>query len=163
VLAALCVAGLPTDRFAFEGFLPSREQAARGRLQRLAHEDRTLVFYESPRRAGRTLGVMVDVFGAERPACAARELTKLHETQYRGTLAEVAKAVAADPYGDAGEFVLLVGPAPESAAETGEIRRVLDLLSSQVSRRTAIDLASSILNRPRNEVYAQALTEEPPA
>ena len=107
--------------------------------------------------------MMVEVFGAERRACAARELTKLHETQYRGTLAEVAKAVAADPYGDAGEFVLLVGPAPESAAETGEIRRVLDLLSGQVSRRTAIDLASSILNRPRNEVYAQALAEEPPA
>lgn len=163
LLAGLCIAGLPTDRFAFEGFLPPKPQAARSRLERLAAEDRTLVFYESPRRAARTLQLMVEVFGPDRPAGVGRELTKLHETHYRGSLAEVAVAVAGDPYGDAGEFVLMVGPAPDAAADTAEIRRVLALLGPAVSRRTAIDLTASILGRPRNEVYAEALALEPPA
>ncbi len=163
LLGALCVSGLPTDRFAFEGFLPPKAQAARSRLERLATEDRTLVFYESPRRAARTLQLMVEVFGPARPASVSRELTKLHETHYRGALAEVAKAVTEDPYGDAGEFVLLVGPAPAETADAAEIRRVLALLGPEVSRRTAIDLTASILGRPRNEVYAQALADEPGA
>lgn len=158
-LAALSVAGLPSDRFCFEGFLPAREAAARTRLERLVSEDRTLIFYESPRRVGRTLALLQAVFGADRPACVGRELTKLHETHYRGPLAEVALRVAADPYGATGEFVVLVGPAPASALAVHEVRRVLQILAPQVSRRTAIELTAIILGRSRNEVYAVALRE----
>lgn len=160
LLAALCVAGLPTDRFAFEGFLPPREQAARQRLSALAAADQTLIFYESPRRVGRTLGLLRETMGDERPCCVARELTKLHETHYRGSLAEVAAALAADPFGEAGEFVIVLAPAPESAAASGEIQRVLALLAPHVSRRTAVDLTATLLERPRNEVYALALRQE---
>lgn len=163
LLAALGVAGLPTDRFAFEGFLPPREQAARQRLAALATSDRTLVFYESPRRVLRTLGLLREAMGDARPCCVARELTKLHETHYRGSLAEVALAVGGDPFGEVGEFVVVVGPAPEAAAASGEIERVLALLAPHVSRRTAVDLAASLLDRPRNEVYALALKLAGPA
>lgn len=156
-LAALSVAGLPSDRFSFEGFLPAREAAARTRLERLVTEDRTLIFYESPRRVVRTLALMQAVFGADRPACVSRELTKLYETQYRGSLAEVTSQVVADPYGATGEFVVLVGPAPASALAVHEVRRVLQTLATQVTRRTAIELTASILGRSRNEVYAVAL------
>ena len=99
LLAALCVAGLPTDRFAFEGFLPPREQAARQRLDALADKDHTLVFYESPRRVLRTLALMRESMGGERACCVARELTKLHETHYRGSLADVSQTLADDPFG----------------------------------------------------------------
>ena len=160
LLAALCVAGLPTDRFAFEGFLPPREQAARQRLDALADKDHTLVFYESPRRVLRTLALMRESMGGERACCVARELTKLHETHYRGSLADVAQTLADDPFGEAGEFVILLGPAPAAAAATGEIQRVLALLAPHVSRRTAVDLTASLLARPRNEVYALALRSQ---
>ncbi|MDH4381136.1 MAG: 16S rRNA (cytidine(1402)-2'-O)-methyltransferase [Gammaproteobacteria bacterium] len=162
-LTALCVSGMPTDRFIYEGFLPPREQAARSRLSALASNTRTLIFYESPRRAKQTLRIMREVFGDNRPACVCRELTKLHETHYRGSLAEIEAAIDADPFGDAGEFVLLVGPAPEEVADAREIGRVLALLSTEVSRRTAIDLTAKILGRPRNEVYTFALQDEPKA
>jgi len=160
LLAALCVAGLPTDRFAFEGFLPPREQAARQRLDALADKDHTLVFYESPRRVLRTLALMRESMGDERACCVARELTKLHETHYRGSLADVSRALTDDPFGEAGEFVILLGPAPAAAAATGEIQRVLALLAPHVSRRTAVDLTASLLARPRNEVYALALRSQ---
>ena len=160
LLAALCVAGLPTDRFAFEGFLPPREQAARQRLDALADKDHTLVFYESPRRVLRTLALMRESMGGERACCVARELTKLHETHYRGSLADVSQTLADDPFGEAGEFVILLGPAPAAAAATGEIQRVLALLAPHVSRRTAVDLTASLLARPRNEVYALALRSQ---
>ncbi len=160
LLAALSVAGLPTDRFAFEGFLPPREQAARQRLDALADKDHTLVFYESPRRVLRTLALMRESMGDERACCVARELTKLHETHYRGSLADVAQTLTDDPFGEAGEFVILLGPAPAAAAATGEIQRVLALLAPHVSRRTAVDLTASLLARPRNEVYALALRSQ---
>ena len=156
-LAALTLAGLPTDAFFFAGFLPNSAGQRRARLEALKEVPGTLVFYESPRRVVRTLALMRASMGDERSCCVARELTKLHETHYRGTLAEVAQAVADDPFGEAGEFVILLGPAPATAAATGEIQRVLALLAPHVSRRTAIDLTASLLERPRNEVYALAL------
>ena len=102
-IAALSVAGLPTDRFFFEGFLPARSAARLARLRELAGRAETLVFYEAANRMADTLADALAVFGPERAAAVGRELTKLHETVYRGSLAEVRAAVLADPGGERGE------------------------------------------------------------
>jgi len=96
ITAALAVAGLPTDRFCFEGFLPARERERRGALGALAQEPRTLVFFEAPHRIAATLADMAAVLGPERAAVVARELTKAHETVYRGSLRELAARAAAE-------------------------------------------------------------------
>ena len=95
-VAALSIGGLPTDRFCFEGFLPARGGARRARLQALGAEPRTLVFYESPHRVAETLVDCAAVFGAARPATVAREVTKLHEATYRGSLGELVERAASD-------------------------------------------------------------------
>ncbi len=107
---ALVASALPSDRFVFEGFLP-RKKGRRTRLEALAREERTMVFYESPYRVVKTLAQLEEAFGAERPAAAARELTKKFEEIRRGTLAELRAHFAEQPK-VRGEFVLLVGGAP---------------------------------------------------
>src|SRR3546814_8901126 len=102
---ALSVAGLPSDRFVFEGFLPAKSGARRARLAALAGEPRTLLFYESSHRIEDTLADCVAAFGADRPAVVARELTKLFETVLDGTLAELHASVVADANQRQGEFV----------------------------------------------------------
>jgi 16S rRNA (cytidine1402-2'-O)-methyltransferase len=115
-LAALSVAGLPSDRWCFEGFLPSRAGARRRRLESLAASDATLLFFEAPQRLLATLQAMVDVFGETRLACRCRELTKAYETVQRSTLAELAAAVAADADQRRGEQVIAVAPATNAVA-----------------------------------------------
>jgi 16S rRNA (cytidine1402-2'-O)-methyltransferase len=110
VTTALALSGLPTDRFCFEGFPPRKQGERARRLEALADEPRTMVFFESPRRLAATLDAMADAFGADRPAAVCRELTKTYEEVRRGTLAELA-AWARD--GVLGEITLVVGGAPE--------------------------------------------------
>jgi 16S rRNA (cytidine1402-2'-O)-methyltransferase len=155
-LAALCVAGLPTDRFFFEGFLPPRSAARRERINALAAVPGTLVFYEAPGRLADTLADLATELGA-RPAAVARELTKLHEEVRRGTLDGLAAAFAA---GEAprGEIVVVVGPpqpreAVDADALDAEIRAALTVLSVK-------DAAAAVAARhglPRRQVYARAL------
>ena len=114
VVTALSVAGLPTDRWVFEGFLPAKSGARQQRLQQLARERRTLVFYESSHRIERCLQDMVEAFGEQRPLCLARELTKQFETLLRGTAAQVLQQVTSDADQRKGEFVVMVGGADES-------------------------------------------------
>src|SRR5690606_23359954 len=114
-VAALSVAGLPSDRIAFEGFLPAKAGARRERLALLAAEPRTLAFYESSHRIADTLADLRDAFGAGRPAVLARELTKLFETVLDGSLAELAERVATDADQRKGEFVVLVQVAASDA------------------------------------------------
>lgn len=156
-LAALCVSGLPSDRYAFEGFLPHKDAAARSALLALAAEPRTLVFYESPRRMRRTLELLAEVVEPAREICVARELTKLHETIYRGPVVEVLARLAADAYGATGEFVLVVGPAPPRDAADEQVETMLRALAPDLPRRRAVDVVASVLGRPRNEVYRLAL------
>lgn len=111
VITALAVAGLPTDRFAFEGFLPRRAGERDRMLEELAGERRTLVFFEAPQRLGATLEALATAFGEERPAAVCRELTKLHEEVRRGPLGELATWAAE---GVRGEIVIVVGGAPET-------------------------------------------------
>ncbi|MGH3413939.1 MAG: 16S rRNA (cytidine(1402)-2'-O)-methyltransferase [Marmoricola sp.] len=115
VLTALVVSGLPVDRFCFEGFLPRRPGERARRLAALADEERTMVFFEAPRRTNATLEAMADAFGGERPAAVCRELTKTHEEVRRGGLAELA-AWAAE--GIRGEVTLVVGGAEPQRGST---------------------------------------------
>lgn len=153
-IAALSVAGLPSDRFVFEGFLPARAGARRERLVALAAEPRTLVFYESAHRIGEALGDCVHVFGAQRRAVLARELTKLFETVLDGGLGELQARVAADPNQRKGEFVLLVhGAAADADARAAEGRRLYAALSAHLPPSTAAKLAAELSGAPRKALY----------
>ena len=153
-VAALSVAGLASDRFVFEGFLPAKAAARRERLASLAGETRTLVFYESAHRIEDALADCAVVFGAERPAVLARELTKLFETVLDGTLGELQAKVEADPDQRKGEFVLLVQGAGEDAeAKVAEGRRLYAKLCEHLKPSQAAKLAAELSGAPRKALY----------
>jgi 16S rRNA (cytidine1402-2'-O)-methyltransferase len=157
-LAALVVAGLPTDRFFFEGFLPAKSGARRNRLAELADLPGTLVLYEAPHRLTESLADAAEVLGP-RPAAVARELTKYFETVRRGTLAELAAAYAGEPT-PKGEIVLLIGAASgdERAAEieAGLDDRIRAALAHH-SIKDAAALVAAETGSPKREVYGRAL------
>jgi len=156
-IAALSVAGLPTDRFCFEGFLPARSAARLARLRELAGRTETLVFYESANRMADTLADASTVFGPERAAAVGRELTKLHETVYRGSLADVRAAVLADPGGDRGECTwVLAGCSAEPVADDAELARVVGILAAELPASQAASLAARITGAPRKAAYRLA-------
>ncbi|MGN6326431.1 16S rRNA (cytidine(1402)-2'-O)-methyltransferase [Pseudolysinimonas sp.] len=153
VLAALAVSGLPTDRFAFEGFLP--RTGRRAHLAALAAERRTLVFFESPHRIAAALADLAATFGADRRAVVCRELTKLHEEVRRGTAAELA-AWAAD--GVKGEIVLVVAGAPERAADPeAALAEVLALVAAGARLKDASAEVAAATGLGRRELYEAAL------
>lgn len=154
-IAALSVAGLPSDRFVFEGFLPAKAAARRERLQALAAEPRTLIFYESSHRIAESLADAETVFGTARPAVLARELTKLFETVIAAPLGEVRARVDADPNQQRGEFVLLIGGAEgeDADARLAEGRRVFALLRDELPPARAAKLAAAISGAPRKALY----------
>jgi 16S rRNA (cytidine1402-2'-O)-methyltransferase len=163
-VAALSVGALPTDRFCFEGFLPARGAARRARLQQLGAEPRTLVFYESPHRVRDTLADCAAAFGAARPATVTRELTKLHETIYRGTLEQLTARAVSDADFTRGEIVLLVGGAPAADAGAGGadghhggLDRVLKVLLAELPLKQAAQLAATLVGVRGNESYKRAL------
>ena len=154
LIAALSVAGLPSDRFAFEGFLPAKAGARRERLAALASEPRTLIFYESSHRIEDALADAVTVIGADRPAAIGRELTKLFETVLSSTLGELHARVAADPDQRKGEFVLLIqGVGDDTDAKLIEGRRVYAKLIEHLPPSTAAKLAAEITGAPRKSLY----------
>ncbi len=153
-VAALSVAGLASDRFVFEGFLPAKASARRERLASLASEPRTLVFYESAHRIEDALADCVAAFGADRPAVLARELTKLFETVLDGTLGELQAAVESDENQRKGEFVLLVQGAGEDAdAKVAEGRRLYAKLCEHLKPSQAAKLAAELSGAPRKALY----------
>jgi 16S rRNA (cytidine1402-2'-O)-methyltransferase len=154
VTAALSVAGLATDRFVFEGFLPRRQGQRRRRLEELAREPRTLVLFEAVHRIEAALEDMIAIFGGDRPAVLARELTKLHEQVESGTLAEIRAAVGKTvPL--LGEFVLVVaGTDATATADDDETRRVYAILLEELPPSRAVAVCARITGRSRNEVYA---------
>ncbi len=153
-IAALCVAGLPSDRFVFEGFLPAKAAARRDRLAALGGETRTLVFYESSHRIVESLADLRTVFGDARPAALARELTKLFETVLDGTLASLCERLAQDADQRRGEFVLVVQGAPEDGdARLAEGRRVYAVLGAHMPPSLAARLAAEITGAPRKQLY----------
>jgi 16S rRNA (cytidine1402-2'-O)-methyltransferase len=158
-IVALTLSGLPTDRFAFEGFLPAKAAARRARLDALAGESRTLVFYEARHRIVECLADLASVFGGDRRAAVARELTKLHETVYTGTLAELHARIAARAEDQLGEFVVVVEGLPEDAAaeaaRLAEGRRLYRALSKDLKPSAAARLAAEISGAPRRALYGE--------
>lgn len=152
--AALSVAGLPSDRFVFEGFLPAKAGGRRERLQQLAGEPRTLIFYESSHRIAETLEDMAQAFGPHRHAALARELTKLFETVLDGPLSALAERVRKDPDQRKGEFVLVVeGAGEDGEAVLAEGRRVYGLLAAHLPPSKAARLAADLTGAPRKALY----------
>jgi 16S rRNA (cytidine1402-2'-O)-methyltransferase len=153
VLAALSVAGLPTDRFVFEGFLPRRAGARDERLRELASEPRTLVLFEAVHRLPETLDALLEAFGASRRAVIARELTKIHEQVVSGTLAELKERVGSSlPL--LGEFVIIVaGDSDVPSADEARARSIFALLSAELPPQKAVALTAQISGLPRNTIY----------
>jgi 16S rRNA (cytidine1402-2'-O)-methyltransferase len=153
-IAALSVAGLPSDRFVFEGFLPAKAAARRARLQELAADARTIIFYESSHRVAESLVDMRDIFGGERNAVLARELTKMFETVIGEPLTDLAAKVLADPDQQRGEHVIIVaGRGEEIDAKLAEGRRVFALLRDELPPAKAAKLAAVISGAPRKLLY----------
>jgi 16S rRNA (cytidine1402-2'-O)-methyltransferase len=156
-VTALVTSGLPTGRFAFEGFLPRKGSGRTSRLAELAAEPRTVVLYEAPHRVARTLADLAATCGAERRVSIGRELTKLHEEHWRGTLAEaVAWAKASEPRG---ELVLVVdGAPPPPAVDAGRIEAALaDELDGGASARDAAATVAQVLGVPKRRTYEMAV------
>jgi 16S rRNA (cytidine1402-2'-O)-methyltransferase len=160
ITAALSIAGLPTERFSFEGFLPARLAERRARLSELAPETRTQVFFEAPHRIAESLEDMSAAFGATRRAAVARELTKVFETVYRGTLAELALAARRDSNFTRGEITVVIeGAAPMPAADSARITldAALTALLSELAPSKAAAIAVKLTGARRNDAYARAL------
>ncbi|MAD27333.1 MAG: 16S rRNA (cytidine(1402)-2'-O)-methyltransferase [Pseudomonadales bacterium] len=159
LIAALSAAGMPSDRFAFEGFLPAKAHGRRQRLQVLAAEDRTWMVYEAPHRLLECLQDMQQVLGDERRVLLARELTKTFETLRAAPLSELVKWVAGDSDQQRGECVLVVegAPAPQADEVGDEALRVLDLLLAELPLKRAAKLASEITGVRKNLLYQIAL------
>ena len=156
ITTALAVAGLPVSRFCFEGFLPARERERRAHLAQLADEPRTLVFFEAPHRITATLADLAAELGNERRAVVARELTKAHETIYRGTLAELAARSSKEDNFTRGEITIVVAGADRAASgvDTALLRRAVDLLSKELSPSRAAAIAAQLTGATRSEAYS---------
>jgi 16S rRNA (cytidine1402-2'-O)-methyltransferase len=155
VLLALSLSGLAADRFCFEGFLPARPAARRTALSQLAGETRTMVFFEAPHRIAETLSDLSEIFGAGREAAVARELTKLHESVYRGSLEKLLQISAEDPNFQRGEITLVVaGAAAAAGPDDAFVRRALDLLTAELPPARAAAVVAQLSGRRKAEVYA---------
>jgi 16S rRNA (cytidine1402-2'-O)-methyltransferase len=159
ITAALALAGLPVERFCFEGFLPATARERRARLARLATETRTMVFFEAPHRIAASLVDLSTQFGAQRPAVIARELTKLHETVYRGTLEALCAVAQQDANLQRGEITVVVQGAPpdSSGADLGLMRRALELLVRELPPGKAAAIAAQLAGGRRADAYALAM------
>ena len=157
ITTALVISGLPSDRFAFEGFPPRKAGDRARRFGALADEQRTLVFYESPRRVGGTLAELAAAFGADRPAALCRELTKTHEEVLRGTLGELAERAAA---GVLGEVTLVVAGSPPPAGDLdAAAAAVAERVRGGSSRKDAIAAVAGEFGVRRNDLYAAVIAE----
>lgn len=163
LVTALVVSGLPTERFVFEGFLPREGKERRQRLQALAEEERTIVLYEAPHRLRRTVADLLTVLGEARPVALARELTKIHEEVWRGTLVELQARLEQEEV--RGEIVLVVGgrTKEEAAANKGEITeeeiaaRVREMMAAGKDKKEAMKTVALGLNISKKEVYRALL------
>ncbi len=155
VLAGLSLSGLPSDRFLFAGFLPSRDGERKSALDELKGVGATLIFFESAQRLAESLAAMAGVLG-DRPCAVARELTKLHEEVRRGSLSELA-AHYAKAGAPKGEVTLLVGPPLKEAPDTARIDAALQAALAFMPVKAAADMIAGLTDAPRKQIYARAL------
>ena len=159
-IAALCVAGLPTDRFVFEGFLPAKAGARAARLLELAAEESTTIFYEAPHRIVDSLQAMVEAFGGDREAVLAREITKAYETVRRAPLAELADFVAADSNQQRGEIVLIVAGQPAGQPELdARLAGLLQRLAQEMPGKRAAAIVAEFSGLKKNQLYDYLLAQ----
>lgn len=156
ITTALAVAGLPTSRFCFEGFLPARDGERRGRLAQLASETRTLVFFEAPHRVAQMVADLASEFGGDRRAVVAREMTKAHETVYRGTLNELTALARDEPNFQRGELTVVVEGAPQgdTTIDAGLLQRAVELLAKELPAARAASIVAKLTGAKRSDVYA---------
>ena len=160
LIAALSASGLPTDRFVFEGFLPSKNMARQEYLQKLLDETRTLIFYEAPHRLLESLDAMLAVFGAQRVAVLAREITKLYETIKQLPLGELTEWVRTHPEQQKGESVIMLAgapPGPDKQHVELDVDHLLTVLLTKLSVKDAAHLVSDLTGLGKNQLYARAL------
>ncbi|CAM4458661.1 MAG: Ribosomal RNA small subunit methyltransferase I [Legionellaceae bacterium] len=158
LITGLSASGLPTDRFAYEGFLPAKSSTRKQYLNLLQDENRTLVFYEAPHRIIETLQDMAVVFSLSRHATIARELTKTYETIYSATLEEIIARLIADKQQQKGEFVILIqGIKKENLSAFSESERILKILLAELPVKQATNLTSQITGEKKNTLYTLAL------
>jgi 16S rRNA (cytidine1402-2'-O)-methyltransferase len=158
-IAALSIAGLPTDRFVFEGFLPAKNSARVTRLQQLASEERTMIFYEAPHRVKDVLRDLAAEFGVERTASVSRELTKRFETTYNGTLAQLCELAEKNADMSRGELVIIVSgnPAAPSSAQALNAEQLLRALAEELPPSQAAKIAAKLTGEKRGDLYARAM------
>lgn len=158
-ITALSAAGLPSDRFCFEGFLPAKQSQRHKSLELLAGETRTLIFYEAPHRIVATVEDLIDIFGAEREVTLARELSKTYETVLNGNLSELLAQIKSDVNQQKGEMVLVVRgfDGQVQSEQEREEERVLTLLLEDLPVKQAASLAAKICGGQRNSLYKKAL------
>jgi len=163
ITSALAVAGLPTDRFCFEGFLPARAPERRAALRRLASEPRTLVFFEAPHRIRAALEDMAAQFGPARSAAVARELTKAHETVYRGTLGELGERAKTEENFGRGELTIVVHGAEAATRDVDQalLLRTVELLARELPPGRVAALAAQLTGATRAAAYALATRATP--
>lgn len=159
-VAALSASGLPSARFAFEGFLPAKAAARREALSALKDEPRTLIFYEAPHRLLALLDDVADIFG-DRPLALAKELTKLHEAVIRGDAVGIKAWLLAEPGRERGEFALVVQGALAPVAPAEDIDALLGRLLAVLPLKQAVTAAVAVSGAPRNRVYRAALALQP--
>lgn len=160
-VAALSASGLSTDRFVFEGFLPQKSSLRKQLLEQMLQEKRTVILYEAPHRMLDLLQDIQTILGANRQIVIARELTKLFETIYSGTVAEALLWASHDPNQQRGEFVvLLAGVKSETSSDeqSVQVTEVLKILLESLPLKQAVELASKITKQRKNELYQLALT-----
>jgi len=162
LIAALSAAGLPSDRFAFEGFLPAKQGARVTQLQQLAKQTHTLIFYEAPHRILETLQDMEAVFGAEREVVIAREVSKTFETITSDKVTNLVQWVAADSNQQRGEIVVLVHGAPKTDADEldAEAQRTMQILLEELPLKQAASLGAKLTGLKKNFLYQWALSQE---
>ncbi len=162
VITALSAAGLPSDRFSFEGFLPAKATARQTKLTELKEASQTLIFYEAPHRILECVTDCVAIFGGERLAVLGRELTKTFETIRQLPLAELQQWIAADSNQQRGECVLLIAGAAKAEAQelSAEALRVIQLLMAELPLKKAAQLAAEITGARKNALYQWALNQK---
>jgi len=158
IIAALSIAGLPTDRFIFDGFLPAKTSARQKKWQEYLNETRTVVLFESSHRLLASLQDCVRVLGSDRRLVIARELTKRFETVIDGSIQEVINVLQQDSDQTRGEFVLMLAGVAQTATGDSEVLRLLTELLAELSTRKAASVAARITGRSKNDIYDLALT-----
>lgn len=162
VTAALSAAGIPTDRFCFEGFLPAKKAARQACLEGLAREPRTMVFFESVHRISECMEDLLQAFGPGRPAFVGRELSKLHEQCVQASLADLQEQVEDGTIVGKGEFVIVVGGASDEVESDYDVDRLLNALAPHLPAKAVAKIAASLTGLKKNALYERLLELKSP-